>query len=137
MAERARWETKGGGLRKFTRQRTDQTLTYYHSSLFQSTTLAAAQVLPQEEALNVGDKGQQDGEGAAPAPPAGGYLPYCKPDSELFIAICHMDIEQTFAPIRVISKDYLTLEPFSCLIFDICCFSRLGNVSALRWVLTG
>ena len=75
---------QGGGLRKFTRQRTDQTLTYYHSSLFQSTTLAAAQVLPQEEALNVGDKGQQDGEGAAPAPPAGGYLPYCKPDSELF-----------------------------------------------------
>ena len=35
---------------------------------------------------------------------AGGYLPYCKPDSELFIAICHMDIEQTFAPIRVISR---------------------------------
>ena len=35
---------------------------------------------------------------------AGGYLPYCKPDSELFIAICHMNTEQTFAPIRVISR---------------------------------
>ena len=27
---------------------------------------------------------------------AGGYLPYCKPDSELFFAICHMDIQDTF-----------------------------------------
>ena len=73
---------------------------------------------------------------------AGGDLPNCNPDSELFVAIRHMEIEQTFALIRVIyrkkgCKDYLTLEPFSSPIFDICCFSRLGNVSALRRDLTG
>ena len=52
---------------------------------------------------------------------AGGDLPNCNPDSELFVAIRHMEIEQTFALIRVIyrkkgCKDYLTLEPFSSLI---------------------